>query len=261
MSYDDVVNEANDWSDEAEFLGYDCGLDLVASTSAELHREVAELARRVHSETRLHYEPVAAQFASLATTHIHGVAEAGALLFFGRTGWSCVSELETDAALIEQLHKDVGDGPAIQATQTQQVVHVADLTAETRWPHFVDIVVSRTPMRSMLCLPLYTHLQNWGALALFGRQPGCLGSDAEQAGSIVATHAALALDAMHHDRQYRSALGSRDIIGQAKGMLMERFDVDAAAAFALLTRLAGESHRPVVVVAKEMLEKKSGTDT
>ena len=63
---------------------------------------------------------------------------------------------------------------------------------------------------------------------------------------------------MHHDRHYRSALGSRDIIGQAKGMLMERSDVDAVAAFALLTRLSEESHRPVVVVAKELLETNAG---
>ncbi len=91
-------------------------------------------------------------------------------------------------------------------------------------------------------------------------QPGGLDAAAEDAGEILATHTALTLDAVHHDRHYRSALGSRDIIGQAKGVLMERFDIDAVAAFALLTRLSEESHRPVVVVAEELLETKTSTD-
>jgi AmiR/NasT family two-component response regulator len=91
---------------------------------------------------------------------------------------------------------------------------------------------------------------------LLSDRPNALDAESQQAGEILATHMALTLEAVHHDRQYRSALGSRDIIGQAKGMLMERFDVDALAAFALLTRLAEESHRPVVVVAKELLETK-----
>lgn len=53
------------------------------------------------------------------------------------------------------------------------------------------------------------------------------------------------------------AANCRQVVRQAKGMLMERFDVGAVAAFALLTRLAEESHQPVVVVAKELLETKS----
>ena len=60
---------------------------------------------------------------------------------------------------------------------------------------------------------------------------------------------------------YRSAPGSRDIIGQAKGASMERFDIDALAAFALLDPVVGGTRtRPVVVVAEELLETKTSTD-
>jgi hypothetical protein len=54
--------------------------------------------------------------------------------------------------------------------------------------------------------------------------------------------------------QLHRALESRDIIGQAKGMLMERFDVDAAAAFDLLVRLSQKSNTPLAVIARELVE-------
>jgi GAF domain-containing protein len=250
------MSQTDDRSQELEFLGYDAGLVPVARTSLGLHREVADLARRMHAETRPHYEPVAAEFAALASSYIQGVTEAGALLLVPGSGRRSVSEPDSTAALVEQLHEEVGEGPAIDAVRTQQVVRVADLVAETRWPRFTEAAISRSPVRAILCCPLHTHIHSWGALILLAHQPHGLDDDAQEAGTILAAHMALTLEAVHHDRHYRSALGSRDIIGQAKGMLMERFEIDANEAFALLTRLAEESHRPVVVVAKEMLETK-----
>ena len=58
----------------------------------------------------------------------------------------------------------------------------------------------------------------------------------------------------HEIEQLRRAVESRDIIGQAKGMLMERFDIDATAAFALLVRLSQKSNTPVAVIAQKLVE-------
>lgn len=218
------------------------------------------LTRQVHGETRPHYEQVAEQFAALASRHIAGVGQAGALLTLGRGSWQVVSQPDTAAGEMEQLLKALNEGPAIDATRIRQTVRVMDLAAETRWPRFTASATAQTSVRSMACFPLYTHIHAWGALLLLADQPGGLDAAAEDAGEILATHTALTLDAVHHDRHYRSALGSRAIIGQAKGVLMERFDIDAVAAFALLTRLSEESPRPVVVVAKELLETKTSTD-
>ncbi|MBV9514803.1 MAG: GAF and ANTAR domain-containing protein [Mycobacteriaceae bacterium] len=254
------MNQADDQTQEIaqemEFLGYDRILTPVGRSCIELFRDTAELAREVQSETKPHYEPVVEQFAGLAAVHIDYVVAAGALMLLGKGGWRPVSPPGTTACVIEELHRDGGEGPAIEAADTRRVVQVTDLAAETRWPQFTDAARSETAVRSMICLPLYTHVRTWGALTLLGDQPNALDRDVQQAGEILATHTALTLEAVHHDRHYRSALGSRDIIGQAKGVLMERFEVDAVAAFALLTRLSEESHRPVVVVAKELLENK-----
>lgn len=226
----------------------------------DLHGELAKLSRHIHGETRPHYEPVVGQFTALAARHISGVDDAGAVLSIGRGGWRTVSEPGCACCLLEELHRDCDEGPGIDAAHSQQAVHVTDLAVETRWPRFTTAAAGRTPTRSMLCLPLYSHVHTWGAMLLLGDEPGGLGAPAQEDGEIVATHTALTLEAVHHDRNHRSALGSRDIIGQAKGVLMERFDIDAVDAFSLLTRLAEESHRPVVVIAKELLDAKEATN-
>jgi AmiR/NasT family two-component response regulator len=66
---------------------------------------------------------------------------------------------------------------------------------------------------------------------------------------IFAAHTTLAWNAMRRQEQFQSALASRDVIGQATGMLMERFDIDAVAAFELLRRLSQESNTKFVTVA------------
>ena len=55
---------------------------------------------------------------------------------------------------------------------------------------------------------------------------------------MLVTHAAVALSAVNTRQQIDSALASRDHIGQAKGILMERFGIDAIRAFELLTKLS-----------------------
>jgi AmiR/NasT family two-component response regulator len=64
----------------------------------------------------------------------------------------------------------------------------------------------------------------------------------------------LAWKLVRREEQFRSALGSRDIIGQAKGMLMERFKIDAVQAFELLKRLSQNTNTPVAMVARQVVE-------
>jgi AmiR/NasT family two-component response regulator len=94
-----------------------------------------------------------------------------------------------------------------------------------------------------------------GALNLFGSRPGAFGHEDEALGAMLATHAAFALMAQNKERQFQSALASRDIIGQAKGMIMERFKVDSVRAFQLLTAMSQNSNTRVVEVAAEIVER------
>jgi AmiR/NasT family two-component response regulator len=72
---------------------------------------------------------------------------------------------------------------------------------------------------------------------------------------MLATHAAVALIADDQRLQFKSGLASRDIIGQAKGVIMERFDIDAVRAFELLKRLSQTTNTRLTSVAEELVSR------
>jgi hypothetical protein len=90
------------------------------------------------------------------------------------------------------------------------------------------------------------------ALNFFADQPHAFTGDSIELGGVFATHVALAWSMMR--RQDRSALASRDIIGQAKGVIMERFNLDAIEAFELLTRLSQQSNTKIADIAHVLIE-------
>jgi len=131
------------------------------------------------------------------------------------------------------------------------VVHEArseSLRPETRWPLFgrraADLGV-----RSMPSFQLYVQKENLGALNLYGRRPDAFGDGDEDIGLLFAGHAAVALVGAQHQHHSDLVLTGRDIIGQAKGILMERYKIGADQARSAGPRLTGqqpqtERHRP-----------------
>jgi hypothetical protein len=73
-------------------------------------------------------------------------------------------------------------------------------------------------------------------------------------GSFVATYIALAWSTLRRDEQFHSANASRDIIGRAKGILMERFNLDAVAAFDLLSRLSQQTNTKRADIAQRLID-------
>ena len=242
--------------DEAQFLGYDGGSAPSVMGESGMHTPLAHLVRQVQTESKPHPEEVMERFAELAPRYIQGADAAGVMLTSAKRGFRSATPTDGFAHLIDQIQEELLEGPALDCTTANHTVRVDDLTADTRWPRFAAAVVAETPVRSMLTFQLYTHVQNWGALSLYSQRRRGFDAAAEELGLILATHAALTLEAVQRTRQFRSALGSRDIIGQAKGILMERYDISPGAAFSLLTRLSQESNKPVVVIAKELVETK-----
>jgi hypothetical protein len=105
-----------------------------------------------------------------------------------------------------------------------------------------------------LSFPLTGDTQTVGALNFYAERADAFNAESLEMGRFFATHTALAWNMVRRDGQFRSALASRDIIGQAKGRLMERFHITAVAAFQLIKRLSQESNTPVAEVARRLVE-------
>ncbi|MBY6537447.1 GAF and ANTAR domain-containing protein [Rhodococcus sp. BP-349] len=157
---------------------------------------------------------------------------------------------------LDAVQIEYGEGPCLDAATTTAVVRADDLTTETRWPTYSPIAVAEG-VRSSLSFQLFTHRDTFGALNLFAFEPHAFTDDAIMVGEALATHAAIALTAGRVEDQLHSALASRDVIGQAKGMIMERFGVDAQQAFTLLTRLSQDSNTPISRLSVQLVGKGS----
>ena len=93
---------------------------------------------------------------------------------------------------------------------------------------------------------LYTVGHTAGMLSLFGTEPGAFDCESGTIGAVLGSHGAASLLANCAREQLQSALACRDVIGQAKGILMGRFTVDSSHAFGLLYT----SRAPMPTVAR-----------
>ncbi len=155
--------------------------------------------------------------------------------------------------LLDEVQQRHAEGPCLSAAWQQHVIRIDNLALETRWPAFAFEAIERTPIRSIVSFQLFTVAPRIGALNLYAERPDAFDDDAIELGLIYATHVALAWNLVRRESQFRSALASRDIIGQAKGMIMERFRIDAVRAFELLRRVSQNSNVPLVEVAQRLV--------
>jgi GAF domain/ANTAR domain len=151
---------------------------------------------------------------------VPGARWAGISLIQGRR---VRSEVPTDpiVAELDQLQTDLGEGPCISALREHHTVQIEDMSAETRWPRFVRRA-SALGVRSMLSFQLFVRSANLGALNLHGDAPGVFTDESLFVGGVLAQHAAVAMVGSTAVSQLQAALVSRDLIGQAKGILMHR---------------------------------------
>lgn len=160
-------------------------------------------------------------------------------------------------SLLDEIQERHGEGPCLSAAWENHTVRIDDLLTEARWPLYCRSAAASTPIRSVMSYQMFSDNQTMGALNFYAERPGVFDEDAVELGLMLATHAALTWNLIRRDEQFRSALASRDIIGQAKGLIMERYDLNALQAFELLRRLSQDTNVALVDVANRLVEDRT----
>ena len=137
---------------------------------------------------------------------------------------------------VDAIQYETGEGPCLDAIRQHQIFRTGDLSTERRWPRFSERAQRETGITSMVCFRLFINGDTLGALNLYSKAVDAFDDKATVRGSVFAAHAAIALANALHDEQMEEALQSRDVIGQAKGILMAQQGVDADRAFDMLRR-------------------------
>lgn len=107
-------------------------------------------------------------------------------------------------------------------------------------------------MRSVLCLQLFVTEQSIGALSLYSTRVDAFDADDCAAAVIFAAHVAVAMSAAEAEHNLDTALVNRLAIGQAEGMLMQRYGMSADQAFAVLVRVSQDTNRKLVDVSRQI---------
>jgi GAF domain-containing protein len=155
--------------------------------------------------------------------------------------------------LLDRLQQKLGDGPCISAAKFQAVFRIEDTHKDERWPVFNE-EAARLEVRSMLCVPLWIDERGLGALSLYADQAAAFSDPHERVTVLLATFAALALAEAQRAGQMHDALANRDVIGQAKGILMERHGLTADAAFSVLSRVSQAENLKLAEIARRFVE-------
>jgi hypothetical protein len=216
---------------------------------AELATLVAEVQQRVPRDVG----SALAEIVDNAAQAVPGVKYAGITVANRDEGIESMAATDPLVVTLDDVQKREGDGPCVAAAWDEDMVRIDDLTTETRWPGYCRSALTDTPVRSLVSFRVFGDHRHRAALNLFAEQPRALTTDAIELGFIFATHTAIAWGMLRRDQQFRSALASRDVIGQAKGMLMERLGINAVAAFDLLKRLSQDSNTPLHGIAERLV--------
>jgi GAF domain-containing protein len=217
----------------------------------ELAVRMAELVRDIAAPRPL--EKVLAEVTAAAVDLIPRTDVAGVLLVKKGGEFESVAQTDSLVAQLDQLQHQFGEGPCADAALQEMVVRTDDLRDESRWPRYAPAAVEKGVLGS-LSFKLYTADRTAGALNLFSFEAGVWEAEHEIIGSVFAAHAAAAILAARHGEQLQSAISTRDRIGQAKGIIMERFEVDDVRAFELLRLLSQESQLKLVDVAQRVIQ-------
>ncbi|GAC1403285.1 MAG: GAF and ANTAR domain-containing protein [Mycobacterium sp.] len=219
------------------------------------HLRIAELVQQLHSRPDADSETVLAELVEHAAIEIPGAQYAGI------TVTRNAKHIDTPAAthkwpvMLDEIQQRHREGPCLTAAWEEKTVYVADLESDDRFPLYRRDALEQTPIRSIMAFQLFIADETMGALNVYAEEPNTFGRDSRDIGLVFAAHSSVAWNSARRDQQFRSALASRDAIGQAKGMIMERYGVDAVQAFDLLRKLSQDSNVALAQVATDLVAK------
>jgi GAF domain-containing protein len=211
---------------------------------------MAELARVIALRN---VDDVLVDVTAAAKELIPGVDVAGVLLIGKGGTHQTLAPTSELMFTLDDLQMTTGEGPCLQAALDEIVIRTDDFRDEPRFPHYAPRVVE-LGLLSALSFKLYTADRTAGALNLFGYEPKRWDSEAETIGMVLAAHAAAGILASREGEQLQSALSTRDRIGQAKGIIMERFKIDDVRAFAMLRQLSQDGNTKLIDVAQRVID-------
>lgn len=161
--------------------------------------------------------------------------------------------LELDAA-----QYDLHEGPCYESATDEAYVFSSDLAADERWPRYSEVALA-AGVHAQAGISLFDAPRFQGALNLYSHTVGAF-DDLGPLSDLFSHQAVVVIGYANEISSLRQAIATRQQIGQAVGIVMERYSLTEDRAFAFLTRLSQTRNEKIAVIAKEFISGGPTTD-
>lgn len=152
---------------------------------------------------------------------------------------------------IDAKQYELREGPCYEAAVESVHITAPDLAADERFPRYAPAALE-AGLRAQAGIRLFENEASQGALNLYSTKVGAF-EDLGILGELFAHQSAMALDYAREIQNLNEAVRSRGIIGQAVGIVMQRFGLDDARAFGFLVRMSQQENVKVRVLAEQLV--------
>jgi GAF domain-containing protein len=214
----------------------------IARRVADLHEPGRDQRQTLESVVAFACRALRSDLAGVMLAHADGSVESVAV---------------TDDLIVraDDIQRSLNEGPCLSAFEDEDHVElISDTAQDPRWPRWGP-AVSEIGIHSVLSVRLeHREAGPVGSLNVYNRAHEEFNLFDVEVALILARHASVALGAARSEAAAQRALATRTSIGQAEGILMERYRFDEERAFAVLRRYSQASNMPLREVARRLIE-------
>ncbi|MDX6302698.1 MAG: hypothetical protein QOF53_3912 [Nocardioidaceae bacterium] len=218
-------------------------------TLPDVAAALAEAASAINAARTL--EDTLDTIAGVAQQSLDGVDHVGVSMVHRDGRIETVSATDQLVWELDSLQYEMREGPCVTSLTCEAVVSLRG--GDTRWPRYLPEAVRRG-VRAQIGVRLHHDGDTLGGLNLYSTSVEELPEDTMRTAQLFATHAALALTRARTEEELHFTIASRQVIGQAVGILMERYRMSEAVAFQFLARASQSSNIKIRDLAQELVD-------
>lgn len=227
-----------------------------SSAGGDLAAAMAEAASALKQPETV--EQALARLVVAAQSVIPGAEHCG-ISIATRTAITTMASTDGMVDQLDQLQYDLDEGPCLDAMRHHTSVVVDDMRTEARWPRFAP-PAAEAGCISQMGIEIFREPGQVGGLNLYSSQAAAFDEYTRHAATLLAIHTSVVMGKVIAVDNLTRALKTRQVIGQAVGIVMYRYAVDERSAFAYLNRISQNSNTKLHVVAEKIVaDTASGT--
>lgn len=152
----------------------------------------------------------------------------------------------------DDLQDELDEGPCVDAAVESRTVVCNNLVSDPRWPRWGPRTAG-LGLASVLSSEIHAGGKRVGALNIYGAPGHEFTREDMEVAAVLTQHVSVALHFARQIEGLHAALDSRTVIGQAQGVLMERYGVDADRSFSILRRFSQDRNTRLVEIARAVV--------